>query len=234
MLHPLVSHKYKFICFWNAKCGCGTVKSWFLNLHGIHEWEYSPHSEINKHTPTVSKSELFQYPLNEYYKFIIVRNPWNRLVSYYKNKKILMRHKNMNFNINTKENIYTGDITFNELVNYINNIPDLHREDHVRSQFSDLDEINFDKIVKLENFHNDMNDVINKLNLPNNINFSEFFHQSPSPSSISTKLVYDVKPLEFIHNDLPSYEYFYNNDLINIVSTAYSDDIIKFNYKFKD
>ena len=96
MLHPLVSHKYKFICFWNAKCGCGTVKSWFLNLHGIHEWEYSPHSEINKHTPTVSKSELFQYPLNEYYKFIIVRNPWNRLVSYYKNKKILMRHKNMN------------------------------------------------------------------------------------------------------------------------------------------
>jgi hypothetical protein len=58
MFNPLVSHKYKFICFWNAKCACGTIKTWFLNLHNVFEWKYSPHSEISKHTPVITKDQL--------------------------------------------------------------------------------------------------------------------------------------------------------------------------------
>jgi len=234
MIHPIVSHEHKFVCFWNAKCACGTVKTWFLNLHGIYEWEYSPHSEIGKHTPSIEKTDLFNNPLNEYYKFIVVRNPWKRLVSYYKNKKILMRHKNLNFNIDVRENKYTGDYTFKELLYYIKDIPDHYREDHIQSQYSQLEDLNFDKIVKLEKFDTDMENVTKVLNLPNVIDFKNFYHQPPSPISKNTNFVYDTKPLDFLHDELPSYEYFYNDELKDLVNDIYHSDIKQFNYQFED
>ena len=191
MFNPLVSKKYKFICFWNAKCACGTIKTWFLNLHDVFEWEYSPHSEVSKHTPSITKNQLSDY--DDYYKFIVVRNPWKRLVSYYKNKKIIMRHKNINFDIDRSRPINSGDMSFKELVNFIS-LSDSHiytREDHIANQYYGLENIKFDKVVKLENIHNDMNVVKNELNLPLNFNFKTTFHQPPSPVSDTKQYVYD-------------------------------------------
>jgi len=234
MFNPLVSKKYKFICFWNAKCACGTIKTWFLNLHDVFEWEYSPHSEVSKHTPSITKNQLSDY--DDYYKFIVVRNPWKRLVSYYKNKKIIMRHKNINFDIDRSRPINSGDMSFKELVNFIS-LSDSHiytREDHIANQYYGLENIKFDKVVKLENIHNDMNVVKNELNLPLNFNFKTTFHQPPSPVSDTKQYVYDIRPLDFNKEDLPSYEYFYNDELKSIVKQSYIDDVSNFNYKFED
>ena len=234
MFNPLVSKKYKFICFWNAKCACGTIKTWFLNLHDVFEWEYSPHSEVSKHTPSITKKQLSDY--DDYYKFIVVRNPWKRLVSYYKNKKIIMRHKNINFDIDRSRPINSGDMSFKELVNFIS-LSDSHiytREDHIANQYYGLENIKFDKVVKLENIHNDMNVVKNELNLPLNFNFKTTFHQPPSPVSDTKQYVYDIRPLDFNKEDLPSYEYFYNDELKSIVKQSYIDDVSNFNYKFED
>ena len=30
--HPLVDHKRKFVLFWNAKCGCSSLKDLFLRV----------------------------------------------------------------------------------------------------------------------------------------------------------------------------------------------------------
>ena len=234
MFHPIVSHKYKFICFWNAKCACGTIKKWFLNIHGIYDWEYSPHSEISKYTPVINSHNLLETPYKDYYKFVVVRNPWKRLVSYYKNKKILMRHKNITFPIDRNYHNETGDITFNELVKLIANSSKYSREDHVADQYIGLETVKFNKIVKLENIDNDMKEVEKILEIPSIFNFKTTFHQPSSPVSDSTNFVFNKKPLEFDHNDLPSYEYFYNNELKDLVNNIYQMDINQFNYQFKD
>ena len=41
-------------------------KTWFLNLHDVFEWEYSPHSEISKHTPKITKDQYNIF--NDLYK----------------------------------------------------------------------------------------------------------------------------------------------------------------------
>jgi len=85
-------------------------------------------------------------------------------------------------------------------------------------------DLNFDKIVKLEKFDTDMENVTKVLNLPNVIDFKNFYHQPPSPISKNTNFVYDTKPLDFLHDELPSYEYFYNDelkDLVNDISFRY-------------
>jgi|TARA_B100000035_G_C20923386_1_gene519523 hypothetical protein len=236
MFNTLVSHKYKFICFWNAKCACGTLKTWFLNLHGVYEWEYSPHSEVTKYSPQINYDQLDEYPYKDYYKFVVVRNPWKRLVSYYKNKKIIMRHKNLDFPIDKSRPIYSGDMSFAEMVNFLsysdNNT--FVREAHVANQYDGLENIDFDKVVKVENLHKDMLEVKNQLNLPIDFDFNTNYHQPPSPISDSEKYVFDVKPLDFDKEDLPSYEYFYNNELIEKVKNSYLKDVEIFNYNFKD
>ena len=232
MFNPLINHEYKFICFWNAKSACGTVKTWFLNLKGVFEWDYSPHSEVSKYTDKITKNQLVEYPYNDYYKFTVVRNPWKRLVSYYKNKKIVMRHKNINFHIDKARPGYSGDITFEELVKFIYDTPDFRREDHVISQYYGLENVKFDKIVKVENFHDDMEQVKKDLNISLNFDFKNQYHQPPSPLSNSKDYVFNKKPLDFNNNDLPSYEYFYNDELKDLVYKSYKNDVEMFNYNF--
>ena len=76
--------------------------------------------------------------------------------------------------------------------------------------------------------------VKNELNLPLNFNFKTTFHQPPSPVSDTKQYVYDIRPLDFNKEDLPSYEYFYNDELKSIVKQSYIDDVSNFNYKFED
>ena len=79
-----------------------------------------------------------------------------------------------------------------------------------------------------------MKEVEKILGIPSVFNFKTTFHQPPSPVSDSTKLVYNKKPLEFDHNDLPSYQYFYNEQLKELVKHSYIEDVEYFNYKFED
>jgi len=231
----LVSDEHKFTMVWNAKCACATSKVWFLNAHNVFDWSYSPHEEVGKGNYGLNDiQDLDESPYNNYYKFMVVRNPWRRLVSYYVNKKVIMRHKNLNFHIENGNSSYSGDMTFTDLVNFLTKIPSGNREDHVESFFYGGKNIKFDKIVKVENYAEDMKEVERSLNIDVGLNFKEYYHQPPSPYSNSSENVFDKKPDSFDNDNIPSYEHFYNDDLINKVGKIYEDDIKLYNYKFED
>jgi hypothetical protein len=231
----LVSDEHKFMLVWNAKCACATVKVWFLNAHNVFEWAKSPHVECSNRGYTVSNPFLLtEEPYSDFYKFIVVRNPWKRLVSYYVNKKILMREKNLNFQIELGNNSYTGDITFSELVNLLEDVHPRQMEEHVKCYSYGNVGLEFDKVVKVESLATDMQGVQKDLGLKGVINFDDYYHQPPSPYTNTIENVSDRKPLDFDKNSIPSYEHFYTDELIAKVGKIYKDDIELFNYRFED
>ena len=80
----------KFVVFWNAKAGCSAVKRWYLNSMGIDTKDVNVHKFLNTPQFAMNKNNyLVEYKIKKenYYTFIVCRNPWKRIVSYYKNKK---------------------------------------------------------------------------------------------------------------------------------------------------
>ena len=99
------------------------------------------------------------------------------------------------------------NFTFRELVMFIDRTPDQFLEQHIRSQTSDLNGIVFNRLVRLENFKTDMTHICNLL---------------------------DITPSEFNEEFMPSYHYFYDDELKEIVGNKFKSDVDFFKYKFED
>ena len=229
MLLPLINHEKRFIVCWNAKAGCTAVKRWYLSTIGVNPDDVNPHKFLT--SVMVPSGHQIQNEFKDYYKFIVCRNPWRRIVSYYKNKKVAVWWKNKTWPIDVRDRTLNSEnFTFRQLVEYVYKTPDRFLEQHVQSQTSNLDGINFDKIVKLENFSLQMNDVCDKLKIDNR----DFTNPNKTLETGNKTIVSDLNPKEFTDDNMPSYECFYDENLKEMISFKFKKDIEFFNYKFED
>jgi hypothetical protein len=88
----LVSHKYKFLMGWSAKCGCSSVKHWYLDIHGVDKSQlgmpvYKAIGDANTQYTRLDWSNPALY--RDYRKYVVVRNPYSRVVSGFVNKYII-------------------------------------------------------------------------------------------------------------------------------------------------
>ena len=84
----MISHKYKFIFIHIEKTG-GTSINDFFNFDDV----YEKHGTIN-----YFKNEYGKKLFDEYFKFTIVRNPWDWLVSRYHWSKYHQKFISISFN----------------------------------------------------------------------------------------------------------------------------------------
>ena len=184
-------HERKFIWFRVAKTGSRTIYN-HLKESGIHL--------------DVEHGRLLRYPVNlfdDYFKFSFVRNPWDRLVSCWKNKVI-------------DSNLFRFSDTelekmrhFENFVAYTASLDVDTCNRHLRSQSSLIDLNNIDYLGRMETYADDINHIFRKLGL-------------------DTK---EIVPRNVTANRKPYQEY-YSPELAEKVARIYRRDIQIFGYRF--
>ena len=157
----------------------------------------------------------------DYLKFAIVRNPWDRLVSCYKNKILSAGDTNDFYEngvhralIKNYGDIFYSSMTFDDFAAAVCDIPDKIAEDHFRSQHpfvTHRGHLMVDRIGKLENIEEEWAYICANINIDNkleNINVS-------SNSGMKR-----------------AYKDYYTDEVREKVAERYQKDIEMFGYDF--
>jgi chondroitin 4-sulfotransferase 11 len=204
----IASTTHKFIFIHIPKTAGGSIK------HALHkhidistrekDWleKLSPHPTINK------LKEHFN--LDDYFKFAFVRNPWDRLVSYYyfiQRADIYLNDHNHKWYEQCKE-IVKACPTFESYVN-----SDYCEIDSQCSFITD-EKVCLDYIGRFENLQNDLNEICDRIGIDRCVLSDD------ADSQIIKKSNRGV------------YQSYYNNRTRHRVGEIFKKDIELFNYKF--
>lgn len=237
----LIDHSHGFILFYNAKCGSGSAKIWYLSTTGVlpdqTEHRKDPdkslgmsvhdHVRLNQDKYSATKDDLIKH--SDYKKIILARNPWRRLASFYCDK-ILKPENRLNRLNMCSEGQYPNSMTFREFIEQINTIPTECLEGHLQNQTYGRSHLLFDQIIRLENLQSDTKQVSQMLGISKSFSFPR--RNKTVYGSQEQKYVSDQRPDQF--SIPPPYTCFYDENIIDIVAKKYADDIKLFGYGFLD
>ena len=240
----LYSKKYNYMALYSSKCGCSSIRYLFLELH---KDELSDNQQIyNKHIiKTLFKPEK-TFDTSKINKYLVIRNPYLRVVSMFTNKYIgennLLKRKFIKKNINCEGNSFLffllalKYIKTNGLINKI--------EYHIAEQTNKLEFplSNNIQVIKLENFETEISDFYFK-NFKNSDLFSNYtkiydssnnlLHSNKTQTNNFYDINEDTSKIEFTNTlNIPTYKNFYVDPIIkDLVDYIYHDDFVKLGYK---
>ena len=144
-----VSDQQKYVWFRVAKTGTRSVLH-FLNKNSKIKSGFPPRQERRRKLWGYGKT--YKPRFDKYFKFTIARNPWDRLLSFYKNK------------LNTS--IIKGSPSFNKFVHRLHkyNLKTCNLHYRLQTQMFPLNKIDY--IVRFENLQEDFNIVCDKIGIP--------------------------------------------------------------------
>lgn len=227
MFYAHRSDKHNFIMCTNGRCGSTLLKRWYLKLHGLPmpiESDYSSvHQSLMYDDPRffVDPDKFNGMP---HYKFLTVRNPWERLVSFY---KVFVA-------INQQNHEGLGRAaSFQDLVDQL--VKRGPSDAHAISQTGQLDGLKFDRIVYVEDFDPGMRAVCAESGVPWEEGvFSNRVFASPTTSDEKwgANKISKTPGGTFVEKNVwPQWRDFYTSKLLASVSKIYAKDIETFGYK---
>jgi hypothetical protein len=153
----------------------------------------------------VDQGSWLHYPVNSfdgYFKFAFVRNPWDRLVSCWRDKVIDRNY--FDFDDSEHEKMKA----FENFVDYVSDLTIDDCDRHLRSQSVLIDLNMIDYLGRMETFGEDANDIFRRLGLPE----KDILQKNRSSSE-------------------QDYQEYYNKYLIEKVAQIYQRDIQIFGYQ---
>lgn len=200
---PILSNKHQFIYYPIPKVACSSIKVAIASSENIKLVKDHPH--LTKF-PEISLKDSYGH---DYFKFAFVRNPWDRLVSCYKDKIVHCGATLPFFMAKYKE--FTLKMPFGAFVKAVASIPDSRAEDHFISQHTYLflnGKLVVDFLGCFEQLTEDWNTVCE------HIGYQGF--------PLSHRKRVDGNP----------YRTYYTNNLKKIVAKRFEKDIDLFKYSF--
>ena len=216
----MICHRHKIIFIHISKCAGSSIETAFgidvannshTNNHNFFGWNEKNKLFLQHATP----QELFDYGFinknlwDKYYKFIVVRNPWDRAFSdyYWLSNEMNINDKFSNFI--KRKNRFKNVLTIKN--------GNFYRGDHLKKQydyfFLNNEFIKYDKIIRFEHIDLELEILSKKLG------FSESFFK---------------KKINVGEKKINHYSKFYNFYRRKIIDVKYSNDIELLNYCFED
>jgi hypothetical protein len=130
--------------------------------------------------------------------------------------------------LRTKE-LPSPETTFEELVRWVCRVPDRYLEPHLRPQTHARLGIDFDQIVRIEKWQEDIERLEAELGLPS---LDAGTSTNRTQYSEGGELVFARRPSAF--DGVPQYKWFYNDELRELVGRKYRNDVESLGYRFED
>lgn len=210
-----INHDKKFIAFFSPKCGSTTVKDWFIASLGLDE--PIEHAALTRYM--IPACDVEKFP--GYRKIFFIRNPFQRLVSFY--CAFVVRDTRLwCFADDAGQKRLEGK-TFAGLVRTLAELARQGRsfQHHLQPQLKGVEGIEFDDVVPIESFDSE----IGALNRELGIDYAPRRLNATGYGRGEAGYVYDLRPEEIERLGAPSSELFYNEELVDIVSRLFRDDI---------
>lgn len=250
----LVSHSYKFIYCYIPKIASTSFIRLMLEASNSWRRERLLSKEDNllvrryvllnfslaNHTRTAADKIL----ASDYFKFVIVRNPWDRLASAY--LQFFVRHfikwgfsstlaKQAEASLCNSGNIkdYENEVTFKQFIEHICGIEQDNEMDlHVRPQHTFLAGAKFDYVGRLETIDQDFQYILDRIGL--SLSLPERNRSKYVTDSLSIKDYANISSSDLgkLKHGYPGYKEFYTPELIDLVAQRYDRDIKDFDYSF--
>lgn len=178
----------------------------------------------------------------DYFKFTVVRSPWQRLTSAYLNKfvdvdkpsELMLSARTAIegvYSLKNQSADYQKSITFRQFLNYIVETDDQYLDVHWRPQHTFFRNIDLDFIGKLENLSSDFAYIRERLNIGEDMtlpqkNVTTYKNVSNLVDDCSDLYPSELKKL----SSRPIAQFFYTPDLIDLVKSRYKSDFEQLGY----
>ncbi len=171
----ILCHRFKFIYFPVSKAGGSSTKIMIAEMEGL-PITGNPHNAVP--FEWVRAKDLDRYP--DYKRFAIVRNPWARILSCYRDKvywqrlesgEIIRRQKIFagfaRYNRLLRRELFHPNMTFDEFVRIVARIPDVFSDRHFRSQHKEFCQSNgtpfVEHLIRMEAYQEQMQSFLSSV-----------------------------------------------------------------------
>ena len=235
--HTSVHLKSNTVCTWIPKNGCSSIRYTIANANGAIssikdiEWIHDNNDCFNANTKEILQAD---------YTFVILRNPFKRLLSFFLDK---LCHTDQN--MSDKSNLhaqsvfkFNSSLSYKDFINFIWENPEsIYNDEHTRPQNDFMIYRNYDNYFALEKFHEVEKVIKEKIGL-------ELIDVRNSNSIFTTKecescqeITYTTMASEIqtflAQKKVPIPENMYSNEMLKKVATLYLQDIILYRNKIK-
>lgn len=220
--YRLKNDRVGFVACFSPKCGCTTLKNWFVHSLQTEKTPALPGKKTGERElieeRTISVDEIDTH--DDYLRILFIRDPFRRLVSFYCNY-VVRDNRLWCFADDNKEHSLHGK-SFSSFIQTLRalaaqGVPFQH---HLQPQVQDVRQIAFDFVIPVE----DLDAQLFALNARLGIDYDvPRLHATPYDEKID-RYVYDIDPGKLSNEGVPGHRYFFNQHLVDVVKEIYLPD----------